>query len=129
MTNFHVVGEARTAVVFFPELKDGQPIVSRQHYLTNVKRLGTRGRIIGVDRKRDLALIELEKLPSGVKAISLATESIGPGEEVQSIGNPGATEALWVYTSGTVRSVYQKQFRTGVGEHDFNPVGGAAAQD
>ncbi len=122
ITNYHVVGDARAAVIFFPEIKDGQPIVSRQHYLTNVKRLGTRGRVVGVDRKRDLALVELEQLPSGAKAIPLATSSIGPGEQVESIGNPGATEALWVYTSGTVRAVYQKKFRTGAGEHDFKVV-------
>src|SRR5690606_28832556 len=44
------------------------------------------------------------------------------GESVESIGNPGTTDALWVYTSGTVRSVYQKTFRTGAGEHDFRVV-------
>jgi len=122
ITNYHVVGDARAAVIFFPAAKDDQPIVSRKHYLANVSRLGTRGRVLGVDRKRDLALIEVENLPSTAKAIELAPDSIGPGEAVQSIGNPGATEALWVFTSGTVRAVYQKQFRTGAGEHDFKVV-------
>ena len=122
ITNFHVVGEARTAVIFFPEIKNGKPTVDRNSYLKNVKKLGVRGRVLGVDRKRDLALIELDRLPKGITAVQLAPESIGPGEEVQSIGNSGSTEALWVYTSGTVRSVYQKQFRTGSGEHDFMVV-------
>jgi hypothetical protein len=122
ITNAHVVGDSRAAVIFFAERKDGQPIVDRQHYLTNVKRLGIRGRVIGVDRKRDLALVELQKLPADAQAVTLAEEGIGPGEAVQSIGNPGTTEALWVYTSGTVRAVYQKNFRTGVGEHDFKVV-------
>ncbi len=122
VTNAHVVGDARATVIFFAELKDGKPVVSRQHYLTNVKRLGIRGRVVAVDRKRDLALVELQKLPEGVKAVELASDSVGPGEQVESIGNPGATEALWVYTSGTVRAVYQKNFRTGSGEHDFKVV-------
>lgn len=122
ITNFHVVGEARAAVIFFPVLKDGHPIVSRQHYLDNVKSLGIRGRILSVDRKRDLALIELDKLPADATAIPLATAAISPGENVQSIGNPGSTDALWAFTSGTVRSVYQKTFRTGAGEHDFKVV-------
>jgi serine protease Do len=52
----------------------------------------------------------------------MASEGAGPGEDVESIGNPGTTDALWVYTSGTVRSVYQKTFRTGAGEHDFKVV-------
>jgi serine protease Do len=122
ITNFHVVGDARATVIFFPEIKNGKPIVERSHYLKNVKKLGIRGRVLGVDRKRDLALIELNRLPENATAIPLAKSSIGPGEDVQSIGNAGTTEALWVFTSGTVRSVYQKQFRTGAGEHDFMVV-------
>lgn len=122
MTNAHVVGDARNTVVFFPEVKNGRPIVDRDHYLENVKKLGIKGRVIAVDRKRDLALIQLAKLPQDAKAIELADEGATPGEEVESIGNAGTTEALWVYASGTVRAVYQKQFRTGAGEHDFKVV-------
>ncbi len=122
VTNFHVVGDARSAVIFFPELKDGQPINDRNHYLKNVTRLGIRGRVLGIDRKRDLALVELDKLPEGTKAIDMARKTITPGATVQSIGNSGSSEALWVFTSGTVRSAYQKQFRTGAGEHDFKVV-------
>ncbi len=122
ITNFHVVGDARAAVIFFPEMKNDRPIVERKYYLENVKKIGIRGRVLGVDRKRDLALIELDRLPAGVQALPVAEKSIGPGEDVQSIGNAGSSEALWVFTSGTVRSVYQKQFRTGAGEHDFMVV-------
>ena len=64
----------------------------------------------------------MERLPKGVQEIKLAESSPGPGEDIQSIGNPGSSGALWVYTSGTVRSVYQKQFSTEVGEHDFMVV-------
>ncbi len=122
VTNFHVVGDSRAAVIFFPDFEGNRPVVSRQHYLNNVRKLGIRGRVVAVDRQRDLALIELEKLPPGAEAVPLAEEGIGPGEDVQSIGNPGSSEALWVFTSGTVRSVYQKKFRTGSGEHDFKVV-------
>ncbi len=122
ITNAHVVGSARATVVFFPELKDGVPFVERKHYLDNVKQLGVKGRVVAVDRKRDLAIVELDRVPEGVSAITLAAESAKPGEEVESIGNPGTTDALWVYSSGTVRSVYQKSFTTGAGEHDFKVV-------
>ncbi len=37
VTNFHVVGNARAAVIFFPEIKSGRPVVERSHYLENVK--------------------------------------------------------------------------------------------
>jgi serine protease Do len=119
ITNFHVIGEARTAVIFFPDFKDGKLIVDRDHYTDNVKKISVRGRVLAVDRKRDLALIELDKLPEGVAALPMAEAGITQGEDVQSIGNPGASGALWVFNSGTVRTVYQKQFRTGAGEHDF----------
>ncbi len=122
VTNFHVVGDSRAAVIFFPDLENDQPNVSRQHYLDNVRKLGIRGRVIATDRKRDLALVQIERIPDGCKAIELAETSIGPGEAVASVGNPGSTDALWVYTSGTVRSIYQKQFRTGAGEHNFKVV-------
>jgi hypothetical protein len=52
VTNFHVVGEARNAIVFFPAMKDDKPIVTRKHYVDNVKTLGLRGRVMAVDRKR-----------------------------------------------------------------------------
>lgn len=122
ITNFHVVGEARAAVIFFPDFKNEKADNTRKHYLDNVKTLGIRGRVLSVDRKRDLALVELDRLPEGATAVPMATESTGPGEDVESIGNPGTSDALWVYTSGTVRSVYQKTFRTGAGEHDFKVV-------
>lgn len=122
ITNFHIVGEARAAVLFFPDMKNGSPVVTRKHYLDNVKTLGIRGKVLAVDRKRDLALVEMDTLPEGAAVIPMATEGAGPGEDVESIGNPGTTDALWVYTSGTVRSVYQKSFRTGAGEHDFKVV-------
>lgn len=122
VTNYHVVGEARTAIIFFPDFKGEKPDVSRSHYVDNVKTLGIRGRVVAVDRKRDLALIQLDKIPEQANPIKLAEQSASPGEPVESIGNPGSSDALWVYTSGTVRSVYKKQFRTGAGEHEFMVV-------
>jgi hypothetical protein len=132
VTNFHVVGEARTAIVFFPDLRDGQPIVTPRHYtenytqyqsdLSNEKSLGILGFIRAVDRKRDLALVELSRLPEHAKAIKFAEKSVEGGEEIQSVGNPASSQALWVYTSGTVRSVYPKKLITNAGEHEFKVV-------
>lgn len=122
VSNFHVVGEARNAIIFFPDIKGGKPEVGRKHYIDNVGKLGIRGRVVAVDRKRDLSLIQLEKLPEHAKAIAMASGSPSPGEAVNSVGNPGSSDALWVFTSGTVRAVYKKQFRTGAGDHDFTVV-------
>src|SRR5207249_11462107 len=39
-------------------------------------------------------------------------ESPGPGQRVHSIGNPGSSDGLWLYTSGTVRQVYHKKWQS-----------------
>ena len=122
ITNAHVVGDSRKVVVFFRENTKGVPEVKKRHYLDKILKVGLRGNVLAVDRKRDLALVELNRLPEGARAIELAEKSITPGSQVDSIGNPGASDVLWVYTSGTVRSVYEKQFRTSAGDHQFKVV-------
>jgi hypothetical protein len=132
VTNFHVVGEARTAIVFFPDLRDGEPVVSPRHYtdnytqfsgdLSNEKSLGILGFVRAVDRKRDLAVVELSRLPEHAKEIKFAEKSASGGVQIHSIGNPATSQALWVYTNGTVRSVYPKKLITNAGEHEFKVV-------
>jgi serine protease Do len=122
LTNAHVVGDSRSAVVFFPDMADGMPEVKRKHYLSNVVKLAQPGKVVAIDRKRDLALIQLPKAPSQAKPIELADSSTTPGSGVNLIGNPGDSDILWVYTSGTVRSVYGKKFKSNHGEHEFKVV-------
>jgi serine protease Do len=122
LTNAHVVGDSRTVALFFADMKNGAPQVKRKHYLDNVTKLGQPGRVVAVDRRRDLALIEITKVPEGVKAIKLADSSVTPGSSVDVVGNPGGGDVLWVYTSGTVRSVYDKKFKSNYGEHEFRAV-------
>jgi serine protease Do len=69
-----------------------------------------------------LALIQLPKLPEGVTAIEMAEASAKPGSDIDIVGNPGGSDVLWVYTSGTVRSVYDKKFKSNHGEHEFRVV-------
>lgn len=122
ITNAHVVGDNRSVLVFFPLIKGDAPVVERKYYFANASKLSIRGKVRSVDRKRDLALIELDRVPQNAAAIPLAANSVSPGEPIESIGNPGASGALWVYTSGSVRSVYQKKFSSGSGKHDFRVV-------
>jgi len=61
--------------------------------------------------KRDLALIQLEgAIPTEARSLKLSKESPSPGQRVHSVGNPGASGALWVYTPGSVRQVYHHKF-------------------
>jgi S1-C subfamily serine protease len=110
ITNLHVVGDQDRVEVFFPVERDGKVVVERQFYLENQKSLheegrAVRGKVIRRDEKSDLALVELDKLPEGIVAISLAEKAIGPGEIVHSIGNRHDAEALWLHTTGEVRQL------------------------
>ena len=111
LTNFHVVEENAKVMVFFPAFREGQPIPEKQYYADRVKRLGVPGKVIALDRSADLAIIQLESLPEGAKAVTLATGSPDPGEVVHSIGNAGKSGALWGYVKGTVRQVYRKKWK------------------
>ncbi|TWU04248.1 S1 family peptidase [Stieleria varia] len=122
VTNAHVVGESRKAVVFFADVKDGKPQVKRKHYLSNILKLGIQGNVVAVDRKRDLALIQLPNVPGDAVPMDLADASTTPGADIDLIGNPGDGDILWVYTDGTVRSVYDKKFKSNHGEHEFLAV-------
>jgi S1-C subfamily serine protease len=109
LTNYHVVRDKEFALVMFPVFKDGKVVADRDFYRQHLTE-GARGKVVARDPKRDLALIQLVSLPAGAQALKLAAESVGPAEKVHSIGNPGASGALWVYTPGDVKSVYAKKF-------------------
>ncbi len=112
LTNYHVVGEVDRATVMFPEYQKGKLVAEREFYLDRVRRDGIRGKVVARDKRCDLALIQLESLPEGVEPLPLSPTSVSPGQSVQSIGNPGGSGALWVYTPGKVRQVYFKKWRS-----------------
>ena len=119
VTNMHVINNAADTVVFFPLVNEKGLVTDRQEYIKNAKTVGIKGKVISANLGRDLALIQLEKLPDEIPAVPLAEKSPSPGQTVHSIGSPGATDALWAYTSGTVRAVYNKSFKTKLGKHKF----------
>ena len=57
-------------------------------------------------------------MPDGVPELVLAKASAEPGQSVHSIGNPGGSGALWVYTPGKVRQVYPKKWTAKLGAQD-----------
>ncbi len=116
VTNYHVVGKEGTVTVVFPDYKDGKLIAESRHYKENGPALGrrgraVRGRVVASDPRRDLAVLQLGDLPDDVVPLKLATEPAAPSDRVHSVGNPGASDAFWVYTSGTVRQAYRNRFQ------------------
>lgn len=116
LTNYHVVGDVKQATVFFPAFEGKKPVPERKFYLDRSARLGIPGEVLETDKAADLALIRLDRIPEGAVEMPLATESPDPGQTVHSIGNPGKSGALWVYTPGKVRQVYSKTWKAKLDE-------------
>lgn len=110
ITNQHVVGSEIEVRVVFPVCQDKHWRSERQYYVDRLDQLAIVGRVLATDVDRDLALVQVSRLPTQVHEIKLG-QSVHPGDEVHSLGNPGTSDALWIYTYGKVRSVYYKTFR------------------
>jgi Flp pilus assembly protein TadD len=108
VTNHHVVTTNKTVKVYFPVRKDGKVIAEKSHYRKEQPIIGT---VIDSDPTRDLAVVQLPWLPETVGELKLADEGVEPGDRLFTIGNPGASDALWVFGTGTVRNVYLKTMR------------------
>lgn len=108
VTNYHVIRGNQFVDVIFPMFEDGVVVSNPADYDANKKTSRVRGKVISADPKRDLALIEVERIPEDAVAIELAPTSARPGQLAHAIGNPLASGAIWVYTFGRVRQVYRK---------------------
>jgi S1-C subfamily serine protease len=105
ITNHHVAKPGDKVRVSFPKYRDGELLTEAGHYTAEE---AIKGRVLRSDSLRDLALIELERLPEGVSPIELADRSPRPGDELFLVGNPGPSDARFVLSRGNVRTVLHK---------------------
>ncbi len=96
--------------VFFPETRKGMTLSDPEAVLREGKPYSAH--IVDSDPGRDLAILQVEQLPADLEPLPLSQEGCQPAESVHSIGNSGG-QALWVYTSGTVRQVFRKDLLIG----------------
>jgi S1-C subfamily serine protease len=117
ITNYHVVGDSEEVLVVFPEYSKGK-VVAEKNFYRNLVREGRaiHGKVLHRDLTRDLAVIEIERVPTSAQVIHLSQDGAGTAQTVHSIGNPGKSDALWEYTSGTVRSLHHKKWRVKDGD-------------
>ncbi len=126
VTNWHVVRNGSKMMIVFPMWEKDRPVVEANKYQNQLTRIGLLGEVVASDPKVDLAVIKLvdpTKMPKSATAVKFAADSPLAGSKIHSIGNPGASDAMWVYTPGDVRAVYKKQWLSvlgpkTVGEHD-----------
>jgi HEAT repeat protein/S1-C subfamily serine protease len=116
LTNYHVVALESRTVVFFPKYENGKLIPERERYVRRRDEDGIPARVVDTDPGHDLALIQLSRVPDGVKAIPFAESSVSNLDPVYSFGSPGGSDALWGSTSGTVRKeVHHRNWKVLVG--------------
>jgi S1-C subfamily serine protease len=119
VTNFHVVRNKEVAAVFFPLYVGGTLVRDRKAYNPYIARgAGIPGKILASDRKRDLALIQLQYAPQGAQALPLAAEEVQPGDRVYSIGNP-AVGQLWSFFPSKVLKVSDMSLVTRKDDFEF----------
>ena len=95
LTNFHVVeGFTTVGVVFKPKVEGEAPTEADI----------VRGDVIAVEPGRDLALVRVAAVPSGIKPLRFSNGSdIQVGTDVHAIGHP--TGEAWTYTKGIISQV------------------------
>ena len=115
VTAYHVVENKSEVSVLFPVIRpDGTVIADREHYFDSGDYI--RAKVVHTLKRKDLALLQLDKIPSGFVPIKLSADRVEPGEVVFTLGNPGLSLGMWVFTSGTVRQIFE--------QHEFQLNGG-----
>lgn len=95
LTNAHVVGDFREVGVIFKPAQEGAEIGEADVRIAKV---------LKVDQVADLALIQVENVPSGVRPLPLGKiETLPVGADVHAIGHPDGES--WTYTRGIVSQV------------------------
>ena len=105
----HVVGERKKLDVFFPWLRDGALVAERADYLRNRAALRERGllvtgTVLKTSDELDLALVELDSLPAGTKAVTLSARTPQPGDPLRAVGHRTDLDTLWNVTTGPLRA-------------------------
>ncbi|QJW95122.1 S1 family peptidase [Frigoriglobus tundricola] len=105
----HVAADRKTVDVFFPWVRGGALVTDRREYLGNRAALRERGLLVtGTVLKSadefDLALVRLDSLPPGTKAVQLAPRVPRPGAALRVVGHRLDLDTVWNTTTGPLRA-------------------------
>lgn len=104
----HVVGDRKSAEVFFQWVRKGELETDREEYLSHrdeLRKFGllVKAKVLRTSDELDLALLELDSLPSNTPHVPLADSPVSVGQRVVAIGNRADLDTLWNVSPGTVR--------------------------
>lgn len=107
LTSYQAVRDADTTFAQFPiRRKDGSVVMEKKAYIDRIPAgQAIKGKVLFVDRARDLALVQLAKVPADTPAVPLAKESVKVGERVLQIGTPAKGDVVLATTEGVVRAI------------------------
>jgi S1-C subfamily serine protease len=108
LTNAHVVSDSDRAQVFFPIYRSDKLVTDMRVYWKSQYR--TSGRLIAKDERRDLAIIQVERLPRNARALPLSEHGPTYGDRIHSIGNAGESKKMWTYHTGTTLDLGKHRF-------------------
>jgi|GEM_PF-1175534 S1-C subfamily serine protease len=106
VTNYHVTQEKTKIRVFFPVRdQSNQLITDRNYYARNTRELQKQkclasARIVAQDKDKDLAILQLNQMPSSARELPLASHDPKNNETLHVLGNPAA-RPLWRWCAGT----------------------------
>lgn len=137
VTNHHVIRNSTGTVdIYFPSYQAGELNKDASHYLENLK--PTKGHIVYSELKRDLAVIQVDAMPSTVVELKLAAASPAAGERLHAVAAHAAgSGGLWPYANGAVHQVFHRKDADGFDGQvvetqlpvNFGNSGGAVAND
>jgi S1-C subfamily serine protease len=105
----HVLADRKSVDVFFPWRRDSDLVTDRDEYLRNrirLRELGllATGKVLKASDELDLALLELDSVPAGVKAVTFAPTVPQPGDRLRVVGNRLDLETVFNLTAGPLRA-------------------------
>ncbi len=117
LTNHHVAGGHARVVVLFPaDDAKGQLVTNVEHYAKNARQLGVPAKVLDATPRKDLAVLELERLPADARAVAFAPRPAPTGSAVYSVGASGIDRnLLWKLTTGVVSGRSEREAATASG--------------
>ena len=106
MTHFDCVNKGDFHIVYFPHHDQGVLETDLKKYYRDEKKFGIPGKVVYRNMEKDIAILELDRVPADMFDPILAGESPSTGADLFSLVNE------WKLEVGSVRQVYYKEIGT-----------------